>query len=395
MTTLSDLRKVNSTAVPPEIALVKPGYESNAAITALQRLGRMFSNSDMVPVQFRGEQNLGNTSIALEMALRMQASPMMVLQNMYMVQGRPGWSTQFLIACFNQTGRFSSLRYEFEGQPNTDSWGCRASATELSTGEKVTGTLVTIGIAKQEGWYGKNGSKWRTMPEQMLRYRAAAWFIRSVAPEVAMGMYTVDELRDIDREERQYAQPAQPAGPMVVQIPAPMTSLEPEPETEQPKKRGRKPKVQPEQEQIEEAEEIAQTAPAMKSETRRQLEDICANFDDYSVDPDAAILYAIARTGLSRADAERWFTENPEEALTGLKDYLRRTLPTWDEYKADKETSLTKAEIAAGFFGVTFAEIIKAPLDKIADPETRQRQLASIMTTPDAFLHYVGAYIRN
>ena len=133
----------------------------------------------------------------------------------------------------------------------------------------------------------------------------------------------------------------------------------------------------------------------MKNETRRQLEDICANFDDYSVDPDAAILYAVARTGLSSADAERWFVENPEEALTGLKDYLRRTLPTWDECKADKEASLAKAEIAASFFGVAFAEIIKAPLEKTADPETRQRQLASIMTTPDAFLHYVGAYIRN
>lgn len=384
MTTLSELKKANTPAtVAPEVALAKPGYDSAAAFEGLQRIGKMFASSTLVPAQFRGMQNIGNACIALEMALRMQASPMMVLQNMYMVQGKPGWSTQFLIACFNQTGRFSALRYEFEGQPNTDGWGCRASATDLSTGEKITGTLVTMAIAKKEGWYGKSGSKWQTMPEQMLRYRAAAWFIRSVAPEVAMGMYTVDELRDIERVENSYTPHAQPE---VAPAPA---------ETEQPKKRGRKPKVQPEQEQIEEAEEIVQTAPAMKSETRRQLEDICANFDDYSVDPDAAILYAVARTGLSSADAEKWFVENPEEALTGLKDYLRRSLPTWDEYKADKGASLTKAEIAADFFGVTFAEIIKAPLEKIADPETRQRQLASIMTTPDAFLHYVGAYIRN
>ena len=384
MTTLSELKKANTPAtVAPEVALAKPGYDSAAAFEGLQRIGKMFASSTLVPAQFRGMQNIGNTCIALEMALRMQASPMMVLQNMYMVQGKPGWSTQFLIACFNQTGRFSALRYEFEGQPNTDGWGCRASATDLSTGEKITGTLVTMAIAKKEGWYGKSGSKWQTMPEQMLRYRAAAWFIRSVAPEVAMGMYTVDELRDIERVENSYTSPAQPE---VAPVPA---------ETEQPKKRGRKPKVQPEQEQIEEAEEIVQTAPAMKSETRRILEDICANFSDYSVDPDAAILYAVARTGLSSADAERWLVENPEEALTGLKDYLRRSLPTWDEYKADKGASLTKAEIAADFFGVTFGEIIKAPLEKIADPETRQRQLASITTSPDAFLHYVGAYIRN
>ena len=210
MTTLAELRQTNTPAtVNPEIALVKPGYDSSASFEGLQRIGKMFASSSLVPNQFRGPANIGNACIALEMAFRMQANPMMVFQNMYMVQGKPAWSTQFLIACFNQTGKFSSLRYEFEGKEGTDSWGCRASATELATNEKVTGALVTIGIAKKEGWFGKNGSKWQTMPEQMLRYRAAAWFIRSVAPEVAMGMYTADELRDVERANSvQYTQTA-------------------------------------------------------------------------------------------------------------------------------------------------------------------------------------------
>ena len=34
------------------------------------------------------------------------------------------------------------------------------------------------------------------MPEQMLRYRAAAWFIRTTAPELSMGLQTVDEVKD-------------------------------------------------------------------------------------------------------------------------------------------------------------------------------------------------------
>lgn len=393
MTTLSDLRKVNSTAVPPEIALVKPGYESNAAITALQRLGRMFSNSDMVPVQFRGEANLGNTSIALEMALRMQASPMMVLQNMYMVQGRPGWSTQFLIACFNQTGRFSSLRYEFEGQPYTDGWGCRASATELSTGEKVTGTLVTIGIAKQEGWYGKNGSKWRTMPEQMLRYRAAAWFIRSVAPEVAMGMYTVDELRDIERADAAYTVPVQQ-----VQQAQPVQQIEDasnvEPEQEQPKKRGRKTKAQPAPEQIEEAEEVAQGPSVLKSETRRQFEDHCANFDDFPADPDAVMQFVQFKTGKPRVEAEKFFLETPGLILAEIRDNLRQNLPTWDEVKANSETVLTKAEIAANIFGINLSELIPALLSNV-QPEQRQAYLNNVYTQPEAFLKGIGDYIRK
>jgi hypothetical protein len=52
-------------------------------------------------------------------------------------------------------------------------------------------------VAKLEGWIDKNGSKWRTMPEQMLRYRSAMWLARLYAPECLMGMSTVDELEDM------------------------------------------------------------------------------------------------------------------------------------------------------------------------------------------------------
>ncbi len=202
MATLAELRQTNTPApVNTEIVLSKPGYESGASFENLQRIGKMFAASALVPTQFRGPQNISNACIALEMALRMQASPMMVFQNMYLIQGKPAWSTPFLIACFNQTGRFSTLRYEFEGKEGTDGWGCRACATELATNEKISGALVTIAIAKKEGWYGKSGSKWQTMPEQMLRYRAAAWFIRTIAPEVSMGMYTTDELQDVQMAE--------------------------------------------------------------------------------------------------------------------------------------------------------------------------------------------------
>ena len=129
----------------------------------------------------------------------------MVMQNLYIVHGRPGWSSQFLISTFNASGRFSALRYEWVGERGTDDWGCRAWAIELATGEKLVGSTVTIGLAKKEGWYNKQGSKWQTMPEQMLMYRAASWFVRAYAPEIAMGLHTVEEMRDtIDLQETEY-----------------------------------------------------------------------------------------------------------------------------------------------------------------------------------------------
>lgn len=173
------------------------GFNSAQGFELLQRQAKMFNSSTLVPPQYQGEQNLGNAVIALEMASRMNASPLMVMQNLYIVYGNPGWSSKFLISMFNQCGRFSAIKYKETGVRGTDSQGIVAYTTELATGEIILGPEVTISIAKQEGWYDKKGSKWKTMPDQMLRYRAAAWLIRTTAPELSMGLQTADEVIDV------------------------------------------------------------------------------------------------------------------------------------------------------------------------------------------------------
>ena len=52
-------------------------------------------------------------------------------------------------------------------------------------------------MVKNEGWASKPGSKWKSMPEQMFRYRAAAFWQRMYAPEISMGFSTADEIEDI------------------------------------------------------------------------------------------------------------------------------------------------------------------------------------------------------
>ena len=170
------------------------GLIDGQSFALAQRIGQMLAQSDLMPKQYRG--NVGNCVIALNMASRLGADPLMVAQNLYVVHGNPSWSAQFLIACFNKSGRFSSLRYEFGGEEGEDSWSCRAWAVEKDTGEKLYGTTVSIAMAKKEGWYAKQGSKWQSMPQQMLMYRAASWFVRAYAPEIAMGLHTAEELRD-------------------------------------------------------------------------------------------------------------------------------------------------------------------------------------------------------
>ena len=183
------LVQASQSLTPATAFLDKNGFE------LMQRGARLLASSSLVPREYQG--NIANCFVALNMALRMQADPLMVMQNLHIIQGRPSWSSQFLIATFNTCGKFSAIRYEWVGKPGTDEWGCRAWAIEKATGEKLVGSLVTIGLAKKEGWYNKQGSKWQTMPEQMLMYRAAAFFVRTYAPEIAMGLHTVEELQDI------------------------------------------------------------------------------------------------------------------------------------------------------------------------------------------------------
>lgn len=192
-TTLSALRNPE----PPEARMpaVRTGMTDLQGFELMQRVGNALSKSTLVPKEY--QNNLPNCLIALEMAQRIGASPLMVTQNLYVVHGRPGWSAKFLIASFNQCGRFTAIRFEWSGKPGADDWGCRAWATEKSTGEKIQGPLITIALAKKEGWYQKNGSKWQTIPELMLTYRAAAWMVNTHAPEISMGLNTAEEINDV------------------------------------------------------------------------------------------------------------------------------------------------------------------------------------------------------
>jgi hypothetical protein len=155
-----------------------------------QRVSTMLSKSNMVPTHFQG--NVGNCVIALNLASRWNADAFMVMQNMYIVHGKPGIEAKLAIAVVNATGKFTPIQYRF----NKDKTGCYAYAKNAKTGELCEGTEVTIQMAKEEGWYGKQGSKWKTMPQLMLQYRSAMFFCRAYCPEALLGMQTREELID-------------------------------------------------------------------------------------------------------------------------------------------------------------------------------------------------------
>lgn len=187
--------------MPQELATIEQALAAPSAQIVIfedvQRIAKAYAASSFVPQAF--QNNIPNCIIAVSMAHRLGAETLAVMQNLHVIHGKPGWSATFIISCINSCGRFTPLLFDVSGEG--DEKTCFAFAVLRDTGDTVSGPPVSIAMAKKEGWHGKNGSKWQSMPELMLRYRAATFFGRLYCPEILMGMRTQDELEDMKRAD--------------------------------------------------------------------------------------------------------------------------------------------------------------------------------------------------
>ncbi|QYM99538.1 recombinase RecT [Pseudomonas protegens] len=241
MTQPTTLAQMQTSAVAKPKTDMPMSFLTSGGFDQLLRVSNMLSSSTMVPVAYRAhkeikkggqvtgyEKNsagLANCAVALNMAQRMNADPLMIMQNLHIIEGRPSWSSAFIIASINSCGRYSSLRFVLsepgeaievpykvtEWVPGSNGKNrpqevtktikvrhqtCMAWAIEKETGERLESPVVSIQMALDEGWLTKKGSKWQTIPELMLRYRCASFFGRLYAPELLMGLQSAEEVHD-------------------------------------------------------------------------------------------------------------------------------------------------------------------------------------------------------
>lgn len=247
---MSEIQKTGAVALQPAI---QSGFNffDPVQFETMQRVCKLFASSELVPDMYKAKAELppnnateaqlkateqhnkaamnkaiSNCMIAIEIAQRIGASPLMVMQNMVPIYGKPSWSSKFLVATVNSCGRFNPLQYrfaekgmlgmvdytdyeydpqsrrkvavnrQFDGKKIMDI-ECVAYTTAKGSDKVLESSPVSIRLAIQEGWYTKNGSKWQTMTKQMLMYRAASFWTSAYAPELSMGMRTIEEQQDI------------------------------------------------------------------------------------------------------------------------------------------------------------------------------------------------------
>ena len=161
-----------------------------------QRKAKAFVATDFFPAHLRKgdkEATIGAAIIVLDLAQRMNLGALEVAQSIYIIHGKPSFETKFLVARLNSSGLL-------KGRLNTilspDGQSAHCEAVDAQTGQLLRGTTITMDMARREGWLSKNGSKWQTMPELMMKYRAQSFFINEFFPEVKYGLKTSDEAED-------------------------------------------------------------------------------------------------------------------------------------------------------------------------------------------------------
>lgn len=273
----NEIQKQNLTGAIMQTAPAMVGFNifDPAQFEIMQRVCKMFSSSDLVPELYRAtlkpipanaDENtvahiqaenqaastkaMANCMIAVDYAMRLGASPLMVMQNVGIIYGRPAPASKFLIAMINSCGRYETLQFRFTNKGNlgkvdyTDYvWNdrsrkkepvaktfdgskvvdieCVAYTTKKGSKEVLESAPVSIRLAVEERWYTKDGSKWQTMPRLMLMYRAASMWANIYAPELLMGMRTKEEIQDIvdvEFEEVPNAPKEAPADPVASTI---------------------------------------------------------------------------------------------------------------------------------------------------------------------------------
>ena len=160
------------------------------------KMAEMLATSDIVPACYRNKPS--NIFIAIQTAQNLKLDVMTIMQNTYIIQGKLGITSNFAISLANKSGYLKdSIQYKVSGA--ADDMEVTAYAI-LKDGMPIEMT-VTMAQAIAERWATKDGSKYKTLPQLMLMYRAAMFLIRTHLPQVLLCSHSVEELKDVESNE--------------------------------------------------------------------------------------------------------------------------------------------------------------------------------------------------
>lgn len=188
-------------------------FDQNRAKSALM-VASTIAASSLIPAHYHRRPE--NVLVAMYRSARLGMDLFAYMEITFPVNGKMGHEAKFIVSRINTSGKFKGpVRYEFSGeiirkdgivQP-TSTRKCTAWTKLKDDGERIEQS-VDLGMAFREGWMKKTGSdktvktsKWHTITDEMLQYRAAKFLGNMYCPEAVMGLDMREELEDITDAE--------------------------------------------------------------------------------------------------------------------------------------------------------------------------------------------------
>lgn len=161
-------------------------FQNMTEVMEFAKLMSMAGNA--VPKHLQG--NPGMCLAVCVQALEWRFSPFAVANKSYEVQGRLCFESQLVHALIEQRAPIRGrLQHRFEGEG--DERKCIVTAILRETGETMEYTSPPISKITP-----KNSPLWKTKPDLQLYYNTSRDFCRAYFPDVLLGVYAQDELRD-------------------------------------------------------------------------------------------------------------------------------------------------------------------------------------------------------
>jgi hypothetical protein len=145
----------------------------------------------------KGMEKPESVLIAMQHGAELGLPKLASLQNIALINGRPGIYGDAALALVRRSGLLESHKEEDVGEPGKDTLGVKVTVKRV--GCDAASETFTVADAKTANLWGKQGP-WSQYPKRMLKFRARGFVLRDQFGDVLKGLRTVEELRDTPPE---------------------------------------------------------------------------------------------------------------------------------------------------------------------------------------------------
>jgi len=156
------------------------------------QMAKVLCSSGLLP---SGLNTPEKVTIALQWGFELGLSPMVAVNNIAVVNGKPTMSIDMLHAIARRSPEYAGCKWVVQDEHRAECIIYRKTANYT---EEVRG-IYTEDMARDAGLLGKDN--WKKYKARMLKHRALGYGLRDAFPDVLAGIYQPEEMEDVPTEK--------------------------------------------------------------------------------------------------------------------------------------------------------------------------------------------------